>query len=133
MTSGDAKRRTGNTHTGTLYIARVNAIAKSDVGVTVGADVANGGEASAEREAGVLHAGDSFARNGNAQARVAMAGRIARKMGVDIDQAMLALSTYVGHAKVTDTYWYLTGVPELMAVAMAKFESFMQTPEVPHA
>ena len=28
--------------------------------------------------------------------------------------------------------WYLTGVPELMAVAMAKFESFMQTPEVPH-
>jgi integrase len=53
--------------------------------------------------------------------------------GVDIDQAMLALSTYVGHAKVTDTYWYLTGVPELMAVAMAKFESFMQTPEVPHA
>ena len=28
--------------------------------------------------------------------------------GVDVDQAMLALSTYVGHAKVTDTYWYLT-------------------------
>jgi integrase len=53
--------------------------------------------------------------------------------GVDIDHAMLALSTYVGHAKVTDTYWYLTGVPELMAVAMAKFESFMQTPEVTHA
>jgi integrase len=52
---------------------------------------------------------------------------------VDIDQAMLALSTYVGHAKVTNTYWYLTGVPELMAVAAAKFESFMPSPEVPHA
>jgi len=51
VTSGDAKRRTGNAHTGSLDIARVNAIAKSDVGVTVGADVANGGEASAEREA----------------------------------------------------------------------------------
>jgi integrase len=52
--------------------------------------------------------------------------------GVDVDQAMLALSTYVGHAKVTNTYWYLTGVPQLMAVAAAKFESFMQAPEVPH-
>ena len=28
---------------------------------------------------------------------------------------MLALSTYMGHAKVSNTYWYLTGVPELMA------------------
>ncbi len=45
--------------------------------------------------------------------------------GVDIDQAMLALSTYVGHAAVTDTYWYLTGVPELMALAATKFESRM--------
>lgn len=53
--------------------------------------------------------------------------------GVDIDQAMLALSTYVGHAKVTDTYWYLTGVPELMAVVAAKFETFMQALEVPNA
>lgn len=53
--------------------------------------------------------------------------------GVDIDQAMLALSTYVGHAKITNTYWYLTGVPELMAVAAAKFEAFMPSPEVLHA
>jgi integrase len=53
--------------------------------------------------------------------------------GVDVDQAMLALSTYVGHAMVTNIYWYLTGVPQLMAVAVAKFESFMQAPEVPHA
>jgi integrase/recombinase XerD len=30
---------------------------------------------------------------------------------------MLALSTYVGHAKVSDTYWYLTAAPDLMAVA----------------
>jgi len=27
---------------------------------------------------------------------------------------MLALSTYLGHAKVADTYWYLEAVPELM-------------------
>lgn len=44
--------------------------------------------------------------------------------GADIDNAMAALSTYVGHAKVSDTYWYLTGVPELMAVAAKRFELF---------
>jgi len=44
--------------------------------------------------------------------------------GMDIDNAMLALSTYVGHAKVSDTYWYLSGVPELMAVAGQCFEHF---------
>lgn len=44
--------------------------------------------------------------------------------GVDIDQAMLSLSTYVGHAMVTNTYWYLSAVPELMALAAAHFESF---------
>jgi len=37
---------------------------------------------------------------------------------------MLALSTYVGHAKVSDTYWYLTAVPDLMAVAAKHFELF---------
>ena len=44
--------------------------------------------------------------------------------GADIDNAMLALSTYVGHAKVSDTYWYLTAVPDLMAVAAKRFEQF---------
>jgi integrase len=52
--------------------------------------------------------------------------------GIDIDQAMLALSTYVGHAMVTNTYWYLTAVPELMGLAAAKFESRM-SPQVCHA
>lgn len=45
---------------------------------------------------------------------------------VNVDRAMYALSTYLGHAKVTDTYWYLTGIPELMAVAGALFEEFTQ-------
>lgn len=44
--------------------------------------------------------------------------------GVDIDQAMLALSTYLGHVKISSTYWYLTGVPELMVLAGDKFERF---------
>lgn len=52
--------------------------------------------------------------------------------GVNVDQQMLALSTYVGHAKITNTYWYLSGVPQLMAVAANKFEAFMQMQEVSH-
>ena len=43
---------------------------------------------------------------------------------IEIDQAMLALSTYMGHAKISNTYWYLTTVPELMGVAAGKFEQF---------
>jgi integrase len=46
--------------------------------------------------------------------------------GADIGQKILALSTYLGHAKVTDTYWYLTGVPELMAIASQRFEHLAQ-------
>lgn len=53
--------------------------------------------------------------------------------GVEIDQAMLALSTYMGHAKISNTYWYLTAVPELMAAAAGKFEQFAQGPEVEDA
>lgn len=44
--------------------------------------------------------------------------------GVSIDHAMFWLCTYLGHAKISDTYWYLTGVPELMDIAGAKFELF---------
>jgi integrase len=50
--------------------------------------------------------------------------------GVDVGQKILALSTYLGHAKVTDTYWYLTGVPELLAIASQRFERLaVQTQE----
>lgn len=44
--------------------------------------------------------------------------------GIDIDRNILALSTYIGHAKVTDTYWYVTATPELMALAAQRFERF---------
>lgn len=50
--------------------------------------------------------------------------------GIDIDQGMLALSTYLGHAKISNTYWYLIGVPELMALAGNKFERFAEAPGV---
>jgi hypothetical protein len=53
--------------------------------------------------------------------------------GVDIDQAMLSLSTYVGHTMVTNTYWYLSAVPELMALAAGRFMSFAARLEVQDA
>lgn len=37
--------------------------------------------------------------------------------GLDIDCHILALSTYLGHSRITDTYWYLTATPELLAKA----------------
>jgi len=55
--------------------------------------------------------------------------RLWHEQGTEIDNAMVALSTYVGHAKVSDTYWYLTGVPELMGVAGRRFEQFASNPE----
>jgi integrase len=53
--------------------------------------------------------------------------------GVDVDQAMLALSTYVGHAEVGNTYWYLSAAPQLLAVAADRFAAFAAHTEVPHA
>jgi integrase len=50
------------------------------------------------------------------------------KQGIDIDQMMLSLSTYLGHAKISNTYWYLSGVPELMALAGNKFQRFAESP-----
>ena len=44
--------------------------------------------------------------------------------GAEVDQKMLALSTYMGHAEIFYTYWYLTGVPELMAITAGRFEQF---------
>jgi len=48
--------------------------------------------------------------------------------GANVDQLMLALSTYMGHAKIVYTYWYLTAVPELMAIAASKFAHFADLP-----
>lgn len=46
------------------------------------------------------------------------------KEGADINHNILLLSTYLGHVKPSDTYWYLTGTPELLAIATKKFENF---------
>jgi integrase len=42
--------------------------------------------------------------------------------GADINQGIPALSTYLGHVRASDTYWYLTAIPDLMAIAAERFE-----------
>jgi integrase len=47
--------------------------------------------------------------------------------GVNIDSNLLSLSTYIGHAKITDTYWYITATPELMAIAAKRLQPLAST------
>lgn len=42
--------------------------------------------------------------------------------GEDPKRRLPILSAYLGHAHVTDTYWYLTGTPELLRAAGARLE-----------
>ncbi len=44
------------------------------------------------------------------------------KEGADVNQRLLLLSTYLGHVKPSDTYWYLTGTTELLSLAVKRFE-----------
>jgi integrase/recombinase XerD len=39
------------------------------------------------------------------------------RAGMDIEQNMPKLSTYLGHRHVNDTYWYISAVPELLQLA----------------
>jgi len=44
------------------------------------------------------------------------------RTGEDVKRRLPVLSTYLGHAHVTDTYWYVTGTPELMEAVVEKLE-----------
>lgn len=48
--------------------------------------------------------------------------------GVDVDGKIPALATYLGHVQVSDVYWYLSAVPELMSIVAERFEAFAQQP-----
>lgn len=43
---------------------------------------------------------------------------------VDVLNALPYLSTYLGHVNITSTYWYITGVPQLMNITSKRFEKF---------
>lgn len=40
-----------------------------------------------------------------------------QRSGVNVDEHIATLSTYLGHISPADTYWYLSASPELMALA----------------
>jgi integrase len=42
--------------------------------------------------------------------------------GADVPARMAQLSTYLGHADPKSTYWYLTGSPELLAIAASRLD-----------
>ena len=44
------------------------------------------------------------------------------RAGVDVEQRLPWLSTYLGHVNPTTTYWYLTATPELLALAADRLE-----------
>jgi hypothetical protein len=39
---------------------------------------------------------------------------------MDVEKKLPALSTYLGHACVRDTYWYLSACPELLQEAAGR-------------
>lgn len=44
------------------------------------------------------------------------------RSGEDVERRLPVLSTYLGHAHVADTYWYLSACPELMGLAVGRLE-----------
>lgn len=45
------------------------------------------------------------------------------RAGLDVERMMPLLSTYLGHTHAAHTYWYLSAVPELLALAGARLEN----------
>jgi len=45
------------------------------------------------------------------------------RAGEDVERLLPTLSTYLGHSKTRDTYWYLSACPELMEQATLKLET----------
>jgi len=48
------------------------------------------------------------------------------RRGVDVGRHLPELSTYLGHAHITDTYWYLTATPQLLRYALDSVERSKQ-------
>jgi integrase/recombinase XerD len=76
------------------------------------------------RQIGLRKAGDSFGpRIHDFRHRFAVSTLVHwYQTGVDVEQRIPVLSTYLGHAHVTDTYWYLSAIPELLALTKNRLE-----------
>jgi integrase len=49
------------------------------------------------------------------------------RAGEDVERLLPTLTTYLGHSKVRDTYWYLSACPELMSEAASRLEARWET------
>lgn len=47
------------------------------------------------------------------------------RAGLGAEERLPLLSAYLGHAKVSDTYWYLTAVPELLGTITPRLEHLL--------
>ena len=50
---------------------------------------------------------------------------------LDVNQKLYLLSTYMGHVKPEDTYWYLSATPELLALSCRRYEMSFSGEESP--
>ena len=48
--------------------------------------------------------------------------------GLDVQARMPLLSTYLGHVDPSATYWYLTGVPDVFALAADRLQATFGDP-----
>jgi integrase len=76
------------------------------------------------RQIGLRKVGDSFGpRLDDLRHRFAVTTLLRwYRAGIDVEQRLPVLSTYMGHVHVTDTYWYLSAIPELLALTKDRLE-----------
>jgi integrase len=55
------------------------------------------------------------------------------RRGEEVAQKVLPLATYLGHSHIQGTYWYLSAVPELLALSQAGWRELGVTSGGPHA
>jgi hypothetical protein len=46
------------------------------------------------------------------------------RQGLDVEQQLPVLSTYLGHVAPSSTYWYLSAVPELIGLIADRLDAF---------
>jgi integrase/recombinase XerC len=54
------------------------------------------------------------------------------RTGVDVAPKVLSLATYLGHSNIQGTYWYLSAVPELLALTHARWTELNTKPGGAH-
>lgn len=55
------------------------------------------------------------------------------RQGEEVGKKLLCLATYLGHSHIQGTYWYLSAVPELLALAHARWPELRAQPGGAHA